>query len=45
MQVRLSILFAYLFGKSQLFVQLLRWLGHTWAVFKTSMQPILAVVG
>ncbi|CAL8460798.1 g329 [Coccomyxa elongata] len=44
-QVRLSILFAYLFGKSQLFMQLLRWLGHAWAVLRTGMEPIVSLLG
>jgi hypothetical protein len=44
-QVRLSILFAYMFGKSQLFVQLLRWLGHAWALLRASLEPVLVIVG
>lgn len=44
-QVRLSILFAYLFGKSQLFMQLIRWLGHAWAVLRTGMEPIVSLLG
>ena len=44
-QVRLSILFAYMFGKSQVAVQLLRWLGHAWALLRAGLEPVLAVVG
>ena len=44
-QVRLSILFAYMFGKSQLAVQLLRWLGHAWALLRASLEPVLVIVG
>ncbi|EIE25633.1 hypothetical protein COCSUDRAFT_83640 [Coccomyxa subellipsoidea C-169] len=44
-QVRLSILFAYLFGKSQLFMQLLRWLGHAWALLRTGLEPFVSFLG
>ena len=44
-QVRLSILCAYLFGKSQLFVQLLRWLGHAWALLRAALEPVISVLG
>jgi trans-aconitate methyltransferase len=44
-QVRLSILCAYLFGKSQLFVQLLRWLGHAWALTRAGLEPVFSVLG
>jgi hypothetical protein len=44
-QVRLSILFAYLFGKSQLCMQLLRWLGHAWALLRTGLEPFVSFLG
>ena len=39
--MRLSILCAFLFGKSQLAAQLLRWLGAAGAVLRTVLQPLL----
>lgn len=42
---RLSILFAYLFGKSELAVQLLRLLATTGNFCKTALQPIGVFVG
>ncbi len=43
-QVRLSILCAYLFGKSELFVAVLRWAGHAGALLKAAAQPLAAVL-
>lgn len=42
---RLSILFAYLFGKSELAVQLLRWLGAAGACCHAVLRPVIAVLG
>ena len=39
--MRLSILCAFLFGKSQLAAQLVRWLGAAGAVLRTVLQPVL----
>ena len=44
-QVRLSILCAYLFGKSALFVSLLRWAGHVGALLRTAAQPVAMFLG
>lgn len=45
LQVRLSILCAYLFGKSALFVVLLRWAGHAGALLRAAAQPLASVLG
>lgn len=37
---RLSILFAYLFGKSELAVQLLKWLGAAGNVCRAMLEPL-----
>ena len=42
--VRLSILLAYLFGKSELAVQLLRWLKTAGTVCRATLQPVISVV-
>ena len=42
--MRLSILCAYLFGKSELFVAVLRWAGHAGALLKAAAQPLAAVL-
>lgn len=44
-QVRMSILFAYMFGKSQLFAQLLTWLAQTWAPVRAALDPLFLVLG
>ena len=44
-QVRMSILFAYMFGKSQLFAQLLTWLAQTWAPVRAALDPLFVVLG
>ncbi|CAL5219001.1 g756 [Coccomyxa viridis] len=44
-QVRMSILFAYMFGKSQLFAQLLTWLAQTWAPVWAALDPLFLVLG
>ncbi|KAK9820431.1 hypothetical protein WJX72_010299 [[Myrmecia] bisecta] len=44
-QIRLSILLTYLFGKSMLFMQLLRWLGQVAATCRTALQPVADVLG
>ena len=44
-QVRLSILCAYLFGKSALFAALLRWAGHAGALLRAAAQPLALVLG
>ncbi|KAK9825452.1 hypothetical protein WJX81_002181 [Elliptochloris bilobata] len=45
LKVRLSILCAYLFGKSALFVALLRWAGHAGALLRAAAQPLALVLG
>lgn len=45
MQVRLSILFAYMFGKSKLFAQLLTWLAQTWAPIRMALDPLFVTLG
>lgn len=42
---RLSILLTYLFGKSELAVQLLRWLGGAGRLIKEALQPATALLG
>ena len=44
-QVRLSILFAYMFGKSKLFAQLLRWLAQTSAPIRVALDPLFVTLG
>lgn len=44
-QVRMSILFAYMFGKSQLCAQLLTWLAQTWAPIRAALNPLFVVLG
>ena len=44
-QVRLSILFAYMVGKSQLFAHLLTWLAQTWAPMRAALDPLFMVLG
>ena len=44
-QVRMSILFAYMFGKSQLFAQLLTWLAQAWAPVRAALDPLFVVLG
>ena len=43
--VRMSILFAYMFGKSQLFAQLLTWLSQTWAPIRAALDPLFVLLG
>lgn len=45
LSIRLSILFAYLFGKSELALQLLKWLGATGNVIKAALEPVNAYIG
>lgn len=42
---RMSILFAYLFGKSEIAMQLLRWLGAAASFCQATLQPVVAVIG
>lgn len=44
-QVRMSILFAYMFGKSQLAAQLLTWLAQTWAPVRAALDPLIVTLG
>jgi len=44
-QVRLSILCAYLFGKSTLLVALVRWAGRAGALLRAAAQPAAALLG
>ena len=44
-QLRLSILLTYLFGKSVYAVQLLRWLGAMARYLRTLAQPLATILG
>ena len=41
---RLSILFAYLFGKSELAISILRYLGTFGAMCRESLQPLMSIL-
>ena len=44
-QLRLSILLTYLFGKSVYFAQLMRWTGGMLQYLRTIAQPALVIIG
>jgi hypothetical protein len=45
LQLRISILAAYLFGKSQLAAALLRWAGRAAALARATTQPLVDILG
>jgi hypothetical protein len=44
-QIRLSILLTYLFGKSELFVLVMRWVSNAARLMRTAVQPVTQVIG